>query len=87
MNIAGILVHLRPEESDAAAACVGGMDNVEVHARTPDSRMVITVEERDGRVGETLNKIQMLDGVLSAALVYQHGEPDGELEESQDETI
>jgi len=49
---------------------------VEVHAVTPEGRMVVTVERPDDReVKEAFDAIGRVDGVLSTALIYHHDEP------------
>lgn len=48
---------------------------VEVHARTADNRLIVTVEEMgDALVADTLVGLDRVEGVLSAAMVYQHSE-------------
>ncbi|MEN8257319.1 MAG: chaperone NapD [Thermodesulfobacteriota bacterium] len=74
MNIAGVLVHARPEheaEVETALAAIGG---VEIHAKTDDSRFVVTVEEQGHHLSDTLIELNHIKGVLSAAMVYQHAE-------------
>ncbi len=77
MNIAGVLIHARPDKAEALAAKLATLPGVEVHRRGGDGRLVITVEEVDETsTGERLLEIQCLDGLLSASLVYHHFEPD-----------
>ncbi|HIJ89525.1 MAG: chaperone NapD [Desulfobulbaceae bacterium] len=77
MNIAGVLVHARADSSEQVAASLGRMPGLEIHARTEDHRFVVTIEEQENSViSETLLKLHTVDGVLSAAMVYQHAEPE-----------
>ncbi len=75
MNIAGVVVHARPGAAEAVAQRMTGIAGVEVHARTADHRLIVTVEEAGGGlVADTLVELDRLDGVLSVAMVYQHCE-------------
>jgi nitrate reductase NapD len=76
MNITGIVVYASPERSGAVRDALVHMTGVEVHAITPEGRMVVTVEQPDdGTATRTLDAIARVDGVLSTALVYHHDEP------------
>ncbi|MDG4475642.1 chaperone NapD [Thiovibrio frasassiensis] len=75
MNIAGVLVHARPDSSAQVAVALGQMPGLEIHARTEDHRFVITIEEHEQAViSETLLALYRVEGVLSASMVYQHCE-------------
>ncbi len=77
MNICGVLVHAHPDRLAAVRAGLAEMPGVDVHAETPEGRLVVTVEEHDGLgASERLADLHKLRGVLSAALVYHHHEPD-----------
>lgn len=75
MDIAGVLVHAKPSAVDLVAECLGRLPGVEIHARTRDSRFVVTIEDDGhGGVSDTLSQVNTIQGVLSAAMVYQHAE-------------
>ncbi len=75
MNIAGVLVHARPEFETEVAASLECLTGVEIHTKTDDSRFVVTVEEQgDHQISDTLIELNHIKGVLSAAMVYQHTE-------------
>ena len=75
VNITGLIVYTRPERSDGVRAALAAIDGVDVHAVTPDGRMVVTVEQADDAAATgVLEAIPVLDGVLSTALVYHHDE-------------
>ncbi|MFO1376610.1 MAG: chaperone NapD [Steroidobacteraceae bacterium] len=76
MNITGIVVNASPGCADAVRHALTGIVGVEVHAVTPEGRMVVTVERPDDReVKEAFDAIGRVDGVLSTALIYHHDEP------------
>lgn len=75
MNITGILVAAQPGQAEQLRALLTAMPGVEVHAVTPEGRMVVTVERAaDAEMTAAFDDINRLPGVLSAALVYHHDE-------------
>ena len=76
MNITGILVSAHPGQTETLREQLTAIAGVEVHAVTPEGRMVVTVERpTDGEMTGAFDAIHRLPGVLSAALVYHHDEP------------
>lgn len=75
VHISGILVHARPGEATRVGSALAALEGVDVHAVTPEGRLVVTVElDDDARLPDTFHEIGALPGVLSAALVYSHTE-------------
>ena len=75
MNIAGVLVHARPADVETVEARLTAMTGVEVHAVNDSGRLVVTVEEKDYQLtSDRVLGLHELEGVLSAALIYQHSE-------------
>lgn len=75
MNITGIVVHARPGRSAGIRRALGEIPGVEVHATTPEGRMVVTVEQDgDQAARAAMDAIARTEGVLSLALVYHHDE-------------
>lgn len=73
INVCGVLVFARPEYIKAVQEQLEGEDGVEVHAVTDNGRLVMTVEKEDQQqTGALLNRIQTLDHVISASMVYQY---------------
>lgn len=76
MNICGVLVHTHPDRSEEVAQAIRSMAGAELHHMTPDGRMIVTVEDTaEESAGDAALAIHRLRGVLSAALVYHHFEP------------
>ena len=74
-NVCGVVVHARPEQLDEVQATLAGMPGVEVHGRSDDGRLVVTVEDSpEHACADTLGAVHRVAGVVSASLVYQHGE-------------
>ena len=73
-SISGVLIRAQPAKLDMVREQLIAIDGVEVHAASKEGKMVVTVEEEDGGnkvVADTVLGFQDIDGVLSAALVYQ----------------
>ncbi len=82
-SICGVLVHARPEQAEAVQQRLLALPGVEIHAVTEDGRVIVTVEgDETFGAGDTLIQMQNLDGVLSAALVYQYS---GTIEDTEQE--
>jgi len=76
-HVCGLVVHVRPDRLDAVADALGSLSGVELHARSPQGKLVITLEARtQDDVVRTMAGIGDMPGVLSTALVYQHAEAD-----------
>ncbi|MGI9384010.1 MAG: chaperone NapD [Methyloligellaceae bacterium] len=77
MTIAGLVVHARPEAGKTIRDALLALPGVEIHTVAKDGRMVVTVEDVDGRdPGDVVLDIHKIRGVLSAALVFHHFEDD-----------
>ena len=77
MNIAGILVHAYPGESDTVRGALQALEGVEVHHETEDGRFIITVvDTKDSRCDDTVLTLHHTPGVATAALAYHSFEPE-----------
>ena len=77
MNIAGVLVHSRPERISDVRASISQLPGVEVHEVSEEGKIVVTVEEvQNSNLADVLTQFSLTDGVLSAAMVYHHYEND-----------
>lgn len=73
MSISSLLVHARTEDISRVQDALNSQKGVEVHATTPEGRLVVTVDEPDnGRAADILQSFRELDGVLSTSLVYTY---------------
>lgn len=72
LHIASLVVHATPRRLDAVAAAVAALPDAAVHAADSAGKLVVTLEAPDAAaMSERVSAIQRIDGVLSAALVYQ----------------
>ncbi len=83
MNISSAIVHARPGHAQAVQAGLAEMTGVEVHAVSPEGKIIVTIEtEDDGSNVAAYERIGALDGVMSSAMVYHQTESDPENEVS-----
>jgi nitrate reductase NapD len=75
MNISSAIVHAHPKDVAIVQAGLATLAGVEVHAVSPEGKMIVTIEtEDDGSNAATYQLIGQLDGVMSAAMVYHQTE-------------
>ena len=73
MNIASLVLRIRPETRGEAEAELRALPGVECHHMSDDGRLVVTVEDVPGAVmSETLIAIHRVPLVLAATLAYEH---------------
>jgi len=81
MNISSLVVHVKAEEVRRVQGALGAIEGVEVHAATEAGHFVVTVDAPDDNAALAIHRqISEIAGVMSAALVYHHSEPDSEIE-------
>ena len=86
MNISSALVSPVPGCGWVLRLALEELPGVEVHAVSPEGKLVITLEGGDDQASaDAFETVQRLDGVLCAALIYTHTEMDPN-EEIGDET-
>ena len=74
-HIAGVIVHALPERLGEVRAAIDAMAGAEIHAGNDAGKLVVTLEAPSMRaIAAQLEYLHRLDGVMSAALVYQHNE-------------
>lgn len=79
MNISSIIVIPHPERIAMVREALQRFAGVELHAVSPAGKMIVTLEADDDRQTAILyEQISLLDGVMSASMVYHQteSEPD-----------
>lgn len=75
INICGVLIHAIPGQVSQVKTKLLQYEGVEVHTVTDDGRLIITIDHPDRHyMADTVNQLNHVEGVLSAAMVYQHNE-------------
>lgn len=71
VHISSLLVRSNPAQMEAVLAKINSMPNAEISQSDPSGKIVVLFEaDSDRAIGDALAKIQLLDGVASAALVF-----------------
>lgn len=79
MNICGVLVHAYPERAGEVAQALTGIAGLELHGDADNGRLIVTLEDTESTLALTgLEQIHRTPGVVAAALIYHHFEPDDE---------
>lgn len=79
MNISSVIVIPHPDRVESVRRLLHEIDGVEVHAVSPEGKIVVTLETEDDRgTSHIFNFVSHLDGVLSAAMVFHQNESDPE---------
>ena len=72
LHIASLVVHATPRRLTSVAQIVASIPDARVHATSANGKLVVTLEASTGEaMTKQVASIQRIDGVLSAALVYQ----------------
>lgn len=88
-HVSSLVVHGRPERQEEVKTAVGTIPGVEIHAADDErGKLVVTAEGgSEAAIVDCIDRINRIDGILSAALVYHHSEDAASLEEEvEDET-
>ena len=73
MNISSAIVHVVPARLDEACVALAGMPGVEIHARSPLGKVVVTLEDDDTEsAANSYLALHGIPGVASVAMVYQY---------------
>jgi nitrate reductase NapD len=77
VNISSVIVRARPEKLALVRDALARTPGVDVHADTPDGRLIVTVEDCAGDSNaDVFIRFHNLDGVIGASLVYQYCDDD-----------
>ena len=73
MNIASLVLRIRPETREEAEAALHALPGVECHHMSDDGRLIVTVEDVPGAaMSDTLIAVHRVPQVLAATLAYEH---------------
>ena len=72
LHVASLVVHAAPARVQRVRAAIAAMPDARVHVAAANGKLVVTLEASTAeRMTAQVASIQRIDGVLSAALVYQ----------------
>ena len=73
MNIASLVLRIRPETRAEAEAALCALPGVECHHMSDDGKLIVTVEDVPGAaMSDTLIAVHRVPQVLAATLAYEH---------------
>ena len=82
MNISSAILHIAPMRLDEACAALLQLPGVEIHARSPEGKVVVTLEDDDtNSAADSYVALHGLPGVASVAMVYQYSDDESDTEE------
>lgn len=82
MNISSAILHIAPAGLDAACQALLDLPGVEIHARSDEGKVVITIEDSDTHSAtEIYAALHGIAGVASVAMVYQYSDEESSIEE------
>ncbi len=75
INICGVLIHAIPDQVSQVQTKLLQYEGVEIHNVTENGRLIVTIDHPDRYLmADTINHLNNVEGVLSAAMIYQHNE-------------
>ena len=75
LHIASLVVQVTPECLQQVAKAVEALAGAEVHASSPNGKLVVTLEASSAaEMAATVSGIQRVEGVLAATLVYEYAD-------------
>ncbi len=84
MNISSVILYVAPECLEEACQALTAMPGVEIHARTEEGKVIVTLEDSDVQsAADSYAALHNVVGVASVAMVYQYSDSDLETEEVQ----
>jgi nitrate reductase NapD len=76
-HVSSLVVHVRPDRVSTATAAIAALTGAEVHAATPEGKLVVTLETGGtDEIMQALSDINAIQGVLSAVLAFHQVEPE-----------
>lgn len=81
MNISSVIVIPAADRIDAVVAGLRGIDGVEVAAVSPEGKIIVAIEAAgDREMLRAYESVSLMDGVMSASMVYHQKENEPEVE-------
>jgi nitrate reductase NapD len=82
LHIASLVLHVLPQWVARVRRSIAKVEGAEIHGVGPTGKMVVTLEALGAaQLAARIAELQSIDGVMSAALVYQHAEPIDQMNE------
>lgn len=73
MNISSAIMYIAPARLEEACVALSQLPGVEIHAKTPEGKLVVTIEDDDtNSAADSYVALHNVPGVVSVAMVYQY---------------
>lgn len=73
VHITSLVVHAMPAQLESVIQQVESLPEVEVHGSDPVGKFIVLLETDDEQsILTAIDRIQAIDGVLTATMVYHH---------------
>ncbi|URK87793.1 chaperone NapD [Rhizobium sp. RCAM05350] len=73
-HISSAVIATMPARTEGVLAEIARMENIEVHGHAGGKIVIVIEGTSTGMMGECLTRISLLDGVISANMVFEHVE-------------
>lgn len=84
MNISSAIVYIAPSRLEEACSILASMSGVEIHARSEEGKVVVTLEDDDtNSAADRYVALHGVPGVASVAMVYQYSDDESDTEEQE----
>lgn len=84
MNISSAIVYITPSRLEEACTALAAMSGVEIHARSEEGKVVVTLEDDDtNSAADRYVALHGVPGVASVAMVYQYSDDESDTEEQE----
>jgi nitrate reductase NapD len=74
LHVASLLVHVRPDRLGPVREAVAATPGAEIHAEEAGKLVVVLEGPHEGWVADRMTEMHLMEGVLSAVLVFHHVE-------------
>jgi nitrate reductase NapD len=75
VNISSAILHIAPQYFEEACVALLRMPGVEIHARSPEGKVVVTLEDDNtNSAADKYVALHGISGVASVAMVYQYSD-------------
>ncbi len=87
MNISSAILHIAPAKLTEACAALLSMPGIEIHAQTPQGKVVVTIEDNDTQsAADCYAAMHRIGGVASVAMVYQFSDDESDISDTEEVT-
>lgn len=76
MHVAGVIIHAKPGQADAARKAIQAISGSDIHGSSEEKLVITLLAETRTEVADALLGLESHDPILSAILVYEESDSD-----------